>query len=123
MADFYRNVQRAAKEYASGHTKPDIIYASSVHPLTLVAGIRLAKYLGVECVCEVRDLWPESIVEYSRRFTRKHPLVRLLYQGERWIYQKADRLSSPWRGDMTISENRAGAEKSHGPRYSILITA
>ena len=92
MADFYRNVQRAAKEYASGHTKPDIIYASSVHPLTLVAGIRLAKYLGVECVCEVRDLWPESIVEYSRRFTRKHPLVRLLYQGERWIYQKADRL-------------------------------
>lgn len=92
MVDFYRNVQKTAKEYAAQHGKPDVIYASSVHPLTLVAGIRLAKYFGVKCVCEVRDLWPESIVAYSSRFTKQNPLIRLLYQGEKWIYKKADAL-------------------------------
>ena len=90
MIDFYRNVKKAAKEYAAQHGKPDVIYASSVHPLTLVAGIQLAKQFGVKCVCEVRDLWPESIVAYSSRFTKDNPLIKLLYRGEKWIYKKAD---------------------------------
>ena len=92
MIDFYRNVKKAAKQYAKAHGAPDIIYASSVHPLTLVAGIQLAKHFGVKCICEVRDLWPESIVVYSERFTRNHPLMKILYQGEKWIYKKADSL-------------------------------
>lgn len=92
MVDFYRNVKKTARAYAKARGKPDVIYASSVHPLTLIAGIQTAKHFGVRCVCEVRDLWPESIVAYSNRFTREHPLIRLLYRGEKWIYQKADAL-------------------------------
>ena len=92
MLDFYRNVQAAAIQYAKAHGAPDIVYASSVHPLTLVAGIRLARRFGVPCISEVRDLWPESIVAYSDRFTRSHPLMRLLYRGEKWIYEKSDAL-------------------------------
>lgn len=90
MVDFYRNVQKAARIYAKEHEKPDVIFASSVHPLTLVAGLRLAKHFGVKCVCEIRDLWPESIVTYSSRLTRENPLIRFLYAGEKWIYKKAD---------------------------------
>lgn len=92
MIDFYRNVKKTAREYVKTHKRPDIIYASSVHPLTLVAGIQLAKHFGVKCICEVRDLWPESIVAYSSHFTRQHPLMRILYRGERWIYTHADAL-------------------------------
>lgn len=92
MVDFYRSVKKAARGYAKVHGKPDIIYASSVHPLTLVAGIQMARRFGVKCICEVRDLWPETIVTYSNRFTRDHPLMRLLYQGEKWIYRRADAL-------------------------------
>ena len=92
MVDFYRNVRQAAREYAAQYGAPDIIYASSVHPLTLVAGIQTAKRFGVKCVCEVRDLWPDSIVAYSSRFTKENPLIKLLYQGEKWIYKKADSL-------------------------------
>ncbi len=88
MIDFYRNVKKAVKEYAAQHGKPDVIFASSVHPLTLVAGIQLAKQFGVKCVCEVRDLWPEH--QKFDRFTKKNPLIRLLYQGEKWIYKKLD---------------------------------
>ena len=90
MIDFYRNVKKTAQEYAVIHGKPDIIYASSVHPLTLVAGIQMAKHFGVKCICEVRDLWPEGIVAQSARLTKNNPLIWLLYQGERWIYEKAD---------------------------------
>lgn len=111
MIDFYRNVKKAAKEYARAYERPDVIYASSVHPLTLLAGIQLAKRYGVKCVCEVRDLWPETIVEYSSRFTRRHPLVKLLYQGEKWLYKKADRLIFTMEGGGDYIRER-GWEKA-----------
>lgn len=90
MVDFYINIKRTAKILAKKHKKPDVIYASSVHPLTLLAGIQLAKYFGVKCVCEVRDLWPKSIVAYSDRWSEKSILIKLLYRGEKWLYQNAD---------------------------------
>lgn len=80
MVSFYFNVKKAAKQYAKEHGKPDIILASSVHPLTLVAGLKLAKHFHVKCICEMRDLWPEAIVSYSkkikRQFNSQHPLCR-----------------------------------------------
>ena len=97
MIRFYRNVQKAAKEYAKTHPKPDVIYASSVHPLTLVAGIKLARYFNVKCICEVRDLWPMSLVAYG--FLREDSLIaKCLYKGERWIYRKADKVIMTWPG-------------------------
>ncbi len=89
MILFYKNVKRAAIEYAEKHGKPDIILASSVHPLTMVAGIQLAKRFGVKCICEVRDLWPEAIVAYSKKITKNSIPARIMYAGERWIYKKA----------------------------------
>ncbi len=91
MVDFYFNVQRTAKIYAKNHGKPDVIYASSVHPLTLVAGIKLAKYFGVKCICEVRDLWPESFVAYGILGSNS-PVVVMMRRLEKWIYKKTDRL-------------------------------
>lgn len=89
MLDFYRNVKKTAKEYAVKYGKPDVIYASSVHPLTLVAGIRLAKRFGVKCVCEVRDLWPESLVAFGAA-SPHNPAVTVLHWLEKWIYTQAD---------------------------------
>ena len=89
MFDFYRNVKKAAIEYAELKGKPDIIVASSVHPLTMVAGIQLAKRFGVKCICEVRDLWPEAIVAYSKRITKNSLPAKIMYAGEKWIYKKA----------------------------------
>jgi len=89
MIDFYRNVKAAAKEYAKRYGTPDTICASSVHPLTVVAGIQLAKHFGVPCICEIRDLWPESLVTYG--IADPHgPAVLLLRRLEKWIYKKSD---------------------------------
>ena len=90
MVDFYRNVIKVGRNYCAENGKPDIIVASSVHPLTLLAGIKLAKIFKIKCICEVRDLWPESIVTYLSGYKRNNPLIRLLYHGEKYIYKKAD---------------------------------
>lgn len=87
MLDYYRGLFRVTKQFE----KPDVILASSVHPLACVAGIKIAKKLGVPCICEIRDLWPESIVEYQG-VSRRNPLIWALYKLEKWIYMKADRL-------------------------------
>ncbi len=91
MIDFYQNVKKTAIQYIKNHNKPDIIYASSVHPLTLVAGIQLAKKFGVKCICEIRDLWPESLIDYNIA-KRGNIFVILLRKLEKWIYIKADAL-------------------------------
>ncbi|MFP3323540.1 glycosyltransferase family 4 protein [Planococcus sp. SIMBA_160] len=97
MISFYKNLFSTTKEYADKYGKPDIILASSVHPLTLVAGIKIAKKFGVPCICEVRDLWPESLVAYGS-LKRNSPLTRLLYKGEKWIYKNADSVIMTWEG-------------------------
>lgn len=90
MISFYRNVKKAAKDYAVQNGSPDVILASSVHPLTMVAGIQLAKAFKIKCICEVRDLWPEAIVAYSKRIKKNSLIAKAMYAGEKWIYKKAD---------------------------------
>ncbi len=97
MLDFYRNLKKIAKGYAKKNGAPDIIYASSVHPLTLVAGIQLAKTFHVKCVCEVRDLWPESIVSVGIA-SKKNPIIKALYMLEKWTYKKCDALITTFEG-------------------------
>jgi glycosyltransferase involved in cell wall biosynthesis len=97
MISFYKNLFSVSKLYAEKHGKPDVILASSVHPLTLVAGIKIAKKFGIPCICEVRDLWPESIVAYGA--LKKNSLIaKVLYQGEKWIYKNADSIIMTWEG-------------------------
>src|SRR5699024_9555642 len=95
MISFYKNLLSVSKEYANIYGKPDVILASSVHPLTLVAGIKIAKKFGIACICEVRDLWPESIVAYGS-LKKSNPIAKILYQGEKWIYKNANKIVMTW---------------------------
>jgi len=89
MLSFYRKLlafSRISERYCE---KPDIILASSVHPLTLVAGIKISRKFGVKCICEVRDLWPETLVSYN--YIKKNSIIsRFMYFYEKKIYEKAD---------------------------------
>ncbi|NJD04477.1 MAG: glycosyltransferase family 4 protein, partial [Ruminiclostridium sp.] len=114
MLAFYRNLFPVAKEYAKIHGKPDIILASSVHPLTLVAGIKIAKKFGVPCICEVRDLWPESIVAYGN-LNRNSIIAKILYQGEKWIYKKADKLIFTMEGGKDYIIKKGWDNENGGP--------
>lgn len=89
MMDFYFNVKRIADELAQKYGQPNIIYASSVHPMAIWAGIKLAKKYQVKCITEIRDLWPESFVSYGL-MSEKSMLLRLLRINEKRMYQKSD---------------------------------
>lgn len=69
--------------------RPDVILATSVHPLTCVAGILLAKKYKCRCVVEIADLWPLTLVEYGAIKDRQW-ITKMLYALEHWIYKKAD---------------------------------
>ncbi|MBS4223351.1 glycosyltransferase family 4 protein [Bacillus sp. FJAT-49682] len=98
MSNFFFNLFSVAKEFAKIHGKPDVIIASSVHPLTMVAGIMIARKFGVPCICEIRDLWPEAIFAFNKA-KEKSLLGKLLISGEQWIYKKADALIFTKEGD------------------------
>ena len=109
MTYFYFNLLKVAKRLIKKGNKPDLILASSVHPLTLVAGIKLGKKFDIPVICEIRDLWPESIVAYSK-FSKKNLIIKLLYLGEKWIYKKADRLIFTFQGGTDYMKDQ-GWEK------------
>lgn len=98
MVKFYRNLFPVAKAYADKYGKPDVIIASSVHPLTMVAGIKIARKMRIPCICEVRDLWPEAIFAFNK--AKENSLVgKTLIKGEHWIYKNADALIFTKEGD------------------------
>ena len=105
MSFFYWNLIPSAKSYAKKYGKPDVIIASSVHPLTMVAGIKIGKILKVPCICEIRDLWPEAIFSFGK--AREDSLLgRILVKGEHWIYKNADALIFTKEGDTDYLKER-----------------
>lgn len=98
MLLFYKNLFPTAKKYLRKHGKPDVILASSVHPLTMVAGIKIAKKLNIPCICEIRDLWPEAIFAFNK--AKENSLLgKVLVAGEHWVYKNADALIFTKEGD------------------------
>ncbi len=105
MISFYRGLFAVAKEYAKLNGKPDVILASSVHPLTMVAGIKIAKKFGVPCICEIRDLWPEAIFAFNK--AKENSLLgKILIIGEHWIYKRANALIFTKEGDSDYIKER-----------------
>ena len=56
---------------------PDVIVGSSVHPLAALAGHILARRYRVPFVFEIRDLWPETLIQMGR-IRRNGPVAAAL---------------------------------------------
>lgn len=113
MVFFYKNLFPAANAYAHKYGKPDVIIASSVHPLTMLAGIQIAKKMKKPCICEVRDLWPEAIFSFGKA-KEKSLLGKTLIWGEHWIYKKADALIFTKEGDTDYLREKGWTTEQGG---------
>ena len=102
MFDYAWGLLSVTKEFDT--KKPDIIYASSVHPLTWLAGYILAKRYNAKFIAETRDLWPETLVAMGRIKRNSIP-AKLLYTLERFIYKKADALIFTFPGGKDYVNN------------------
>lgn len=110
MLEFPVRIQQAVKHFAKNGEKPDVIYTSA--PTIFAAGSALiaAKRLKVPCVVEIRDIWPESIVEY-KGMSRKNPIILVLYQLEKWLYKNADRLIFTMEGGKDYIREKGWEKK------------
>lgn len=88
---YFINVIISSNKIEKKRCKPDIIYASSVHPLTCVAGILLARRYKVRCICEIRDMWPFALIQ-DGILNEDSIITKLLYKLEHWIYKNCDSL-------------------------------
>ncbi len=71
--------------------KPSIILASSPHLFTGLAGCILAKIRRARFVFEVRDLWPQTLVEIGG-YSNSSVVVKLLRILEKFLYHRAERI-------------------------------
>jgi len=75
--------------------RPDVVVGSSPHPLSAAAGALLAKRYGVPFVYEVRDLWPEALINMGR-ISKDGWVAKLMLRLERWLYANATSVIGLW---------------------------
>ncbi len=89
MAAFSRAVLWG--EWSKKLPKPDVILGSSPHPFGALAAERLAKRLSVPFVLEVRDLWPQALIDVAG-LSPRNPAVTVVGWLEKYLYRVAKRI-------------------------------
>lgn len=109
---FYSAVLKAAKQLEKEIGRPDIVYSSTMSPVALLAGNRLAKRYKVPSINETRDIIPEGFA--GKGVIKETGLVsgalRAFMKG---IYKKADALIFTMSGGKKYIEDM-GWYKSQG---------
>jgi glycosyltransferase involved in cell wall biosynthesis len=78
----------ATKSLAS----PDVIIGSSVHPFAAFSGALLARRHKVPFIFEVRDLWPQTLIDLGR-IKESSLTAWAMRRLEGWLYRKANRIT------------------------------
>lgn len=107
----YIDYKNKASKYDDFSNEPDIIIASSVHPLAWIAGYKLAQKYNAKFIVEVRDLWPLSMYEDFSGVTRK--LVFSYFESlERKYYGLADAIITTAPFAYEYMEEKFGTDKN-----------
>jgi len=70
--------------------KPDIVIGSSLTLFAALAAEQLARRKGVPFILEIRDLWPQTLIDIGMRL--HHPAVVMFGLIERHLYRHADKI-------------------------------
>jgi glycosyltransferase involved in cell wall biosynthesis len=90
MLDNARGVIRSSRSLPG---KPDVVLGPSVPLLTGLAAERIAYRFGVPFVFEVRDVWPDALVDMGG-LSKTSPVYLAFRYIEKFLYRKAARISS-----------------------------
>jgi len=85
MLSYVWQVLRVSKRFLA----PDVVVGSSVHPFAWLAAELLARKHGAVYVAEIRDLWPQTLVDIGR-IKPSNPVVRLFGFLEDRMFRTAD---------------------------------
>jgi glycosyltransferase involved in cell wall biosynthesis len=85
MLAYRRNVLRATGDLP----RPDLVIGSTVHPLAVDAAGQLARRHGCKFVFEIRDIWPQTLVDMGV-ISRWHPVYWYFRRIELAAFRQAD---------------------------------
>ena len=86
-------------------SKPDVVIGSSLTLFAALAAARLARRFGVPFILEIRDLWPQTLIDMG--MSPYHPAVLAFGIIERYLYRNADKI-------ITLLPNAAEYMSSRG---------
>jgi glycosyltransferase involved in cell wall biosynthesis len=89
MFIFSLRIQR--KKYRSKLFRPDVIIGSSPHLFAALSAEVLCRRYKIPFLLEIRDIWPDSLVDLGR-FTKHHPLIKFMKYIEEYLYKRADKI-------------------------------
>ncbi len=81
IQSFLRNFNKKKFNY-------DFIIGSSVHPFTVFSAFLLSKRHGVNFAFEIRDLWPETLIQIGS-LSRNSFVCNFLFKLEKFLSEKA----------------------------------
>jgi glycosyltransferase involved in cell wall biosynthesis len=84
MASYATGVLRAQHRFA----RPDVVVGSCVHPLAVAAACLIGAARRVPFVFEVRDLWPQTLIDMGA-LAERGAAARGLRAAERFLYHRA----------------------------------
>jgi len=85
MLDYTKSVLQVAWK----RERPDVIIGSSVHLFAVLAAYWLAKHHRCGFIFEVRDLWPQVLIDIGK-ISERHLAIKLLRKLEVFLYSKAN---------------------------------
>ncbi len=71
--------------------KPDVIIGSSPHLLTPLAAYQSARFFHIPFVFEVRDLWPQTLIDMGA-ISPRNPVTLVLKALEKFLYKRSDHI-------------------------------
>jgi glycosyltransferase involved in cell wall biosynthesis len=91
------------------HRRPDVVIGSTVHPFAAFAALVVARARGAGFIFEVRDLWPESLVDMGAM--RRHSLrARALARLQTLLCRHADHVICLMPGAVEYLGRMAGPD-------------
>jgi len=71
--------------------RPDVVIGSSVHLFAPLAAYLIAKRFDAKFIMEVRDLWPQTLIDMDK-LGSDNPLAKILRLMEKFLYKRAERI-------------------------------
>jgi len=106
LAFAYRLGREAPRHLGS----PDVVVGSTPHLFAAWAAYRLARRYRVPFVLEVRDLWPQTLIDLGG-FSPYHPFIMLLAWLENQLYRRAQAVVTLLPGAAEYIASKRGTHR------------
>tara|TARA_B100001057_G_scaffold478294_1_gene548533 strand:- start:938 stop:1903 length:966 start_codon:yes stop_codon:yes gene_type:complete len=73
--------------------RPDIVIGSSVHPFGSFVSYYLSRYFSIPFIFEVRDLWPETLLQ-MKKINKSSLIYNVLHWIEKYLYRNSSLIIS-----------------------------